>query len=559
MKRIKNLWYLLTTPRATDEDEARQEYMTRVILTLTADVLGISIVFAIIAHLIRILPLQHLFIVIVANLVVWGSLFLAHIGRWRLASNIVIIGFFLNAVFDNYAMGIGSPAMLSYVVAMVISLMLEGKRRTWLVLIASIAAYLTIGLGHIQGTLPAPPVSVPRGVFGKWAIDVIFSFVVISLLLWFFSKQLQKSLAKSREYAAELAERQRVSEQQALEIQKLAESDKEARGELEQMLKKYDEFAQRVAQGDLRAHLNVMATTDIGRLGRRLNGMVASLNELALQTIKSAQNVATVSSEIMASTGQQATSAQEQAAAVAQTTTTLSEIKSVAEEMTRRAQGTSDLATQTAEISQTGTQAVQAAVNGMNNIQSRVAELAEIISELSEQTQQIDEIITAVDQIAAQSQMLALNAAVEAARAGEAGQGFGVVATEVRALAERSKIATGRVRGIIQQIQRSTNTAVETTNEVGKSVLQGEKLTSQAGDVIIKLEDQNRDAVQAAVQIVASAQQQVGGLEQVTDAMSNINAATQQTVDSVRQTEQAAKDLNELAQQMTRLVERYQV
>jgi methyl-accepting chemotaxis protein len=178
---------------------------------------------------------------------------------------------------------------------------------------------------------------------------------------------------------------------------------------------------------------------------------------------------------------------------------------------------------------------------------------------LSEQTQQIGEITATVNDIASQSNLLALNASVEAARAGEHGKGFAVVAVEVRNLAEQSKQATAQVKSILNEIQRATNAAVMATEEGTKGVDTGVDLTGQAGETIKQLAANISDSTNAAQQIVASAQQQSTGMEQIALAIENINQATVQNLASIRQAENSAQDLSDVAQQLETLVARYKL
>src|SRR5207253_5050536 len=112
---------------------------------------------------------------------------------------------------------------------------------------------------------------------------------------------------------------------------------------------------------------------------------------------------------------------------------------------------------------------------------------AENILTLAEQAQAIGEIIAAINDIAEQTNLLALNAAIEASRAGEQGKGFAVVASEVRALADQSKKATAQVRQILGEIQKATNTAVLSTEEVTRGVASAIKVGGQAGQTINSL------------------------------------------------------------------------
>ena len=96
-------------------------------------------------------------------------------------------------------------------------------------------------------------------------------------------------------------------------------------------------------------------------------------------------------------------------------------------------------------------------------IREQMEAIAESMVRLSEQGQAIGQIIATVEDLAAQSNLLAVNASIEAAKAGEHGKGFGVVAQEVKSLAEQSKQATNQVRTILSDIQKATTAAVMAT------------------------------------------------------------------------------------------------
>ena len=120
----------------------------------------------------------------------------------------------------------------------------------------------------------------------------------------------------------------------------------------------------------------------------------------------------------------------------------------------------------------------------MTKVQEQVEATAENILALAEQAQAIGEITAAVADVAEQTNLLALNAAIEASRAGEHGKGFAVVAGEVKALADQSKKATAQVRQILGEIQKGTNAAVLSTEEVTKGVASAGRVADQAGQTI---------------------------------------------------------------------------
>jgi methyl-accepting chemotaxis protein len=151
------------------------------------------------------------------------------------------------------------------------------------------------------------------------------------------------------------------------------------------------------------------------------------------------------------------------------------------------------------------------------------------------------EIIDAVKEIADQSQLLALNASIEAARVGDQGRGFGVVAEEMRNLAGQSRKATSRVRSILTEIQRATNTAVMVTEEGNKGAQRGMELASRAGEVIRDLSTTIEEAAQAATHIAAITYQQTAGMNQLAMAMQSISQASSRPTVSISQVEQSTE------------------
>ncbi len=333
---------------------------------------------------------------------------------------------------------------------------------------------------------------------------------------------------------------------------------------LQTCVQQYDDFMIEVGRGNLSDRLTLhedeYETSDpLIALGHRLNKTAAKLQRMITQARDAAIELNMSVSEILTTTTQQASGASEQSAAIAQTTTTVNELKTIAEQSVSRAQEVAGASQRTVEVSRAGQWAVQNTIASMTQIKGRVEGIAENILTLSEQTQQIGEIIATVNDIAAQSNILALNASVEAARAGEAGKGFAVVAVEVRNLAEQSRQATAQVKAILSDIQKATNATVMATEEGTKGVDEGAQLAAQAQDAIEQLAQVIEESAQAAMQMVAGGRQQAAGVEQVALAMHNINQATMQSLSSTRQAEKATQDLDTLARRLSEIVEQYQL
>ncbi len=266
------------------------------------------------------------------------------------------------------------------------------------------------------------------------------------------------------------------------------------------------------------------------------------------------QALSTTATEILAGTAQQASSMREQSTAVAETVTTVDEVLQTASQAAERAKVVADSAHRASDVGIAGKQSVMNTLAIMEEVREQSGTIAESILSLSERAQAIGEIIAAVNEIAERSNLLALNAAIEASRAAEHGRGFSVVAGEIKSLAEQSKKATGQVRQILGDIQKSTNTAVLVTEQGTKSVHQAIRAANDAGETISSLVDTIDAAARAATQIAASASQQATGMVQIHQAMSHINEASNQNLAATRQSEQAAQDLHTLGTRLKTMI-----
>ncbi len=564
MNNLQKLWHRLITPHTADEDKARQEYMAKVIFVIMM-VTGVAFVVAFLVGLVMgVSSPIDVGISLFINVLLFGGWQLIERKNWRVVSYILPILFFGLALRVNYVGGVGTIAMLQYVIVILLTVMLLGGKAQWVALALSVGAYIGVGWMHVQGLLP--PATVPEDNFISFALPVSGMLVFITILQWFYTAQFRHTLTELATHKTDLE--QTVAERTA-ELNRLLSNTSNT-------VQKYIEHMAKVRQGDMTARLNLAEdeweTDDpLFVLGSNLNETTVTLQimltqveeqrehleHILAQSSDAAGNLSSAVSEIMAATSQQASGANKQSSAISQTSTTIVEVKTIVEQAFAKAQTVAEQAQRTHDISQAGQRAVTDTLGSMNQIKEKVAGIAENILALSEQTQQISEIIATVNDLASQSNLLALNASVEAARAGEYGKGFAVVAVEVRNLAEQSKQATTQIKAILNEIQRATNAAVMSTQEGSKEVDAGVRLTGQTGETIQQLVGSIAESTGAAQQIVASAQQQLAGIEQITLAMQNINQATVQNLTSTHQTEKNAQNLSSLAQHMETLVARY--
>lgn len=318
--------------------------------------------------------------------------------------------------------------------------------------------------------------------------------------------------------------------------------------------------ARRLAAGDLSGDdLPGGSRDELNDLVNAFNGMRAKLRDMTAQIRQATENVNSTAAEILASTQQQAAAAKEQAATIQEITSTMEEIDQSGNQIGDRAKQVSETILEASTVTQRGMKATSETSQTMEAIRDQVEEVAENVVNLSERTQAIGEIIATVSEIAEQSNLLALNASIEAVSAGDQGGRFGIVAHEMKNLADRAKDCTVQVRTILSEIQKGINTSVMLTEEAVKRSDAGKQQSHATETTIREVTETNQESIQAFQQIVAGANQQQIGVRQVTQGMQDIRQAIKQTAASTNQLEKAAANMNALSQQLHRLVAQYQL
>ncbi|QEI09038.1 methyl-accepting chemotaxis protein [Pigmentiphaga aceris] len=251
--------------------------------------------------------------------------------------------------------------------------------------------------------------------------------------------------------------------------------------------------AQRVADGDLRD----VADADAGAPGSVQASLVMMRGNLATLIGQVGRSV-----RVMARSGQALSSSSEQINAA--TLSSKQELDRVAIAMARMAESVQDVARNSGEAAravsaadeqaQSGVRLADRAVEGMQRLSADVAQAADAMTRLQSDSENIGMVLDVIREVAGRINLLSLNAAIEAARAGDAGNGFTIVAEEVRRLAQRTQEATQEIGGLIGDLQRTAdnatrqmlgcaNTTDGTTQDVHEAVQAVHALTTTVGEI----------------------------------------------------------------------------
>ena len=285
-------------------------------------------------------------------------------------------------------------------------------------------------------------------------------------------------------------------------------------------------IASRVAEGDLTGQIIAEGDNEIGRLMTALGKMKANLAGIVAEVRTSTDTISSASGQIAAGNMDLSQRTGEQAGSLEKTASSMEELTSTVRQNADNARQANMLAVSASEVAVRGGDVVAQVVDTMGSI--------------NESSRKIVDIIGVIDGIAFQTNILALNAAVEAARAGEQGRGFAVVASEVRNLAQRSAGAAKEIKELIG-------------DSVGK-VDSGARLVDQAGVTMKEIVTSIQRVTDIMGEITQASQEQTAGLDQINQAIGQMDAITQQNVALVEEAAAAAGSLQDQAGVLSKVV-----
>jgi methyl-accepting chemotaxis protein len=276
--------------------------------------------------------------------------------------------------------------------------------------------------------------------------------------------------------------------------------------------------ARSIAEGDLAVPVH-LAANDRGSLMASLEAMKKQLSSIVRGIQSSSESISVAAGEIAQGNTDLSQRTEEQAASLEETAASMEELTATVRQTTENAKEGNTLAGNASGVAVRGGEVVGRVVKTMH--------------EISDSSTKVVQIISVIEGIAFQTNILALNAAVEAARAGSEGRGFAVVASEVRTLAQRSASAAKEIKELIgQSVERVT---------------MGSKLVEEAGTTMNEIVHSVRRVTEIMGEIASASSEQSTGIEQVNQAVAQMDQVTQQNAALVEQATAAAQAMAEQA------------
>ena len=266
-------------------------------------------------------------------------------------------------------------------------------------------------------------------------------------------------------------------------------------------------------------------------------------------------HVQSSSAELQAAATQQASGSKEQAGAMTEISTTISELVVTSRQIAESAQRVAQIAEQTASSARSGEGTVDKGQDSMAAIRRQIDLMVSHMLDLGRKSQEIGAVVDIVSELAEQTNILAINATIEASGAGEAGKRFGVVAEEIRKLADRVANSTKGIRTQVEDVRGAVNTTVMATESGAKAVDAGARQFSDVAAAFKQIAGLVGTTTDAAREIELSTKQQATAAEQVRLAVTDVAQATQESETSSAQTLQTASQLAGLSMDLRRLIQ----
>jgi methyl-accepting chemotaxis protein len=316
---------------------------------------------------------------------------------------------------------------------------------------------------------------------------------------------------------------------------------------------------EQLANKDMTAHVRVLGTDEIGRLGDALNSCASSMSNVLRSVAHGAETLSAATTQMSARSIQAAGNAGTQSSRTNQIAAAAQEMTATIGEISHNAENAANASRISAETADQGGAVMQTAAETMEKISAATHTVSEKMTSLAHRSEEIGKVVNVIQEISEQTNLLALNAAIEAARAGEHGRGFAVVAGEVRRLAERTKGATEEIATTIRSIQEETRSTLQVMEESRHAVETGIGETARARTSLEAIIESSKEVEHQIHLIATAATEQTSASGEISESAGQISQLATENSQGAEEAVEALKNLASLANDLDGMIRQFRL
>ena len=318
--------------------------------------------------------------------------------------------------------------------------------------------------------------------------------------------------------------------------------------------------SRRVAQGDLTGSIDMMRSGDeTGQLLRDVGAMTTSLRSIVSQVKQASIDLNATARQLSSAGRQQESAIASLGASTGEAAVASRQIAVTGKELLGTMGEVADVAAETAHVADAGRENLAEVGDTMAHLEHSTAEFSARLAAIRQRAEDINMVITTITKVADQTNLLSINAAIEAEKAGEYGQGFIVVAREIRRLADQTAVATLDIERLVEQMQLAVNAGVAEMDRFAAEVKTGVErvagISGQFADVIDKVHGLSG----RFEHVKQGMQAQAAGAEQITGALVTLSDGSRAAADALQEFKQASQNMVSAVDGLTQTVSRFQL
>ncbi|HEY9625571.1 MAG TPA: methyl-accepting chemotaxis protein [Crinalium sp.] len=311
-------------------------------------------------------------------------------------------------------------------------------------------------------------------------------------------------------------------------------------------------------QGNLTVRANVTAD-EMGSIADAFNATINSLQELVLQVKDVSSQVNQNAAESDTSMNQLSDAALKQAEAITHALQSVEQMAQSIRSVASSASEAAQIAREASQAASTGGKAMERTVESIEDIRNTAAETSKKVKRLTESSQEISKIVALISEVSAKTNLLAFNASIEAVRAGEHGQGFRIVADEVRRLAERVNESTKEIEQLVTGIQTETAEVLEMMERGTTQVVTGSRLITETRETLSELVQVSQKIDHLVQSISDSTTSQTQASQQVSQVIQEVAQVAHNTSIESKTVSETLKRLVDVSDELQKSVAKFSV